>query len=105
MVNQNVITRNELRERIEQIDMAESSNVGQKIVIKAWKDAKFKQWLFKDGNKAIEKHFGIKGNSKLTFVENSDDVHNLIVCTLCSCYPRRILGVSPDWLVSFVIFV
>ena len=58
--------------------------------------------LLSDASGALMADFGISASNNtaptvLTFVENTDDVHNVIVCTLCSCYPRSILGLSPSW--------
>jgi thiocyanate hydrolase subunit gamma len=80
---------------------------GSRIVAKAWTDPAFKERLLSDGTKASEE-VGIdwrdptgKGTpSDYTYfyvLENTPKVHNVIVCTLCSCYPRPVLGMSPDW--------
>ena len=71
---------------------------GAKVIARAWLDADFKQRLLDDAAEAI-KEFGFEGNATghLKAVENSDTVHNLVVCTLCSCYPFSILGIAPPW--------
>ena len=70
---------------------------GAKVVAKAWVDSGFKQKLLENGTKAVE-DFGLEiPGLKLVVVENTADVHNVIVCTLCSCYPRMLLGIPPDW--------
>ena len=70
---------------------------GAKVVARAWVDASFKRFLLQDGSKACEQlGLDIPG-LKLVVVENTPDVHNAIVCTLCSCYPRMLLGIPPDW--------
>lgn len=71
---------------------------GAKVVAKAWIDPEFKSQLLTDAPAAIDK-LGYLGNATahLKVVENTDDVHNLVVCTLCSCYPFSILGVAPNW--------
>ncbi|MEX2253610.1 MAG: thiocyanate hydrolase subunit gamma [Thermoleophilaceae bacterium] len=80
---------------------------GSKLVAKAWVDADFKQRLLEDGTEA-SKEVGIDWTdptgegtpSDYTYfyvLENTPDVHNVIVCTLCSCYPRPVLGMSPEW--------
>ena len=64
---------------------------------RAWTDSDFKKRLLEDGNAAL-KEFGIDaGGAMMTVVENTDDVQNVVVCTLCSCYPRALLGLPPDW--------
>lgn len=71
---------------------------GAHIVAKAWCDSDFKQRLMHDAPSAIDE-LGYLGSatSHLKVIENTDSVHNLVVCTLCSCYPFSILGVAPAW--------
>lgn len=71
---------------------------GAKVVAKAWTDPDFKQRLLQDGAAAIEE-FEFEGGEvqKLQVVENTDDMHNVVVCTLCSCYPWAVLGLPPKW--------
>ena len=71
---------------------------GAHVVARAWSDPDYKQWLMKDAPAAIDK-LGYLGNATahLKVVENTDSIHNLVVCTLCSCYPFSILGVAPAW--------
>ena len=70
----------------------------RKVVARAWVDPEFKKRLLSNGRAACEE-LGISfyDNTGLIVLENTDDVHNLIVCTLCSCYPRPVLGLPPDW--------
>ena len=77
-------------------------HIGAQIVAKAWVDPEFKQRLLADGTEAISE-LGLTGFSSehMVVVENTPDVHNLIVCTLCSCYPWAILGLPPTWYKSF----
>jgi nitrile hydratase len=72
--------------------------LGAKIVAHAWADAAFKARLLADAKSACAE-LGIDTGSlaALVAVENTDTVHNVVVCTLCSCYPRAILGLPPDW--------
>jgi len=71
---------------------------GAEVVARAWLDPAFKQRLLDDGTAAIAE-LGFSGwqGEKLTVVENTPDVHNVIVCTLCSCYPWPLLGLPPTW--------
>lgn len=71
---------------------------GARVVARAWLDPDFKTRLMQDAAEAI-KDFGFEGSATghLKAVENTDDTHNVIVCTLCSCYPFSILGMSPAW--------
>ena len=71
---------------------------GAKVVARAWTDPDYKARLLKDGSKAIAE-FGFSGvqGEDMVVVENTDDVHNMVVCTLCSCYPWPTLGLPPIW--------
>ena len=71
---------------------------GARVVARAWRDPAFKARLLADGAAAIDE-FGYHGHATghLKAVENTDRVHNLVVCTLCSCYPFALLGMSPGW--------
>ncbi len=71
---------------------------GARVVAKAWSDPDYRQRLLDDAPAAIDElgYLG-KATAHLKVVENSDTVHNLVVCTLCSCYPFSILGIAPAW--------
>jgi nitrile hydratase len=71
---------------------------GAKVVARAWSDPAFKQWLLEDATTAIASmgYTGTQGEH-LVVVENTSQVHNLVVCTLCSCYPWPVLGLPPVW--------
>ncbi len=76
---------------------ARSYERGAKVVARAWLDAEYKARLLANGSAAAEE-LGLEvGPLKLIVVENTPRVHNVIVCTLCSCYPRMLLGVPPEW--------
>jgi nitrile hydratase subunit alpha len=72
---------------------------GARVVARAWVDSGYRQRLLADGAAAIaELGFGGRGGGdKLVVVENTPTVHNLVVCTLCSCYPWPVLGLPPNW--------
>lgn len=71
---------------------------GAKVVAKAWKDDKFKQQLLDDATSAIASlGFSGRQGEHMVVVENTSETHNLVVCTLCSCYPWPVLGVPPTW--------
>ncbi len=83
-----------------QIDNQESRTpaMGARIVAKAWTDADFKAALMKDAKAAITSlGIDVSNTPELKVLENTADVHHVVVCTLCSCYPRMILGVPPAW--------
>ncbi len=89
-------------EDIEDVILRYSERVGPlngaRVVARAWTDPAFKQLLLEDGTSAIES-FNFEGGQvdKLVVVENTDEVHNAVVCTLCSCYPWAVLGLPPRW--------
>ena len=87
----------EIAERIASTDSA-SPGQGARMVAKAWTDPAYRARMLVDGSKAAEE-LGIpmRGMPPLGVLENSADVHNLIVCTLCSCYPRAVLVYPPFW--------
>jgi nitrile hydratase len=71
---------------------------GTQVVAKAWSDPQFKQALMHDATAAVlELGYGGRQGEHLHVVENTDAVHNLVVCTLCSCYPWTLLGLPPVW--------
>ena len=70
---------------------------GARVVARAWSDPAYKARLLADGQSAIAE-LGIEGmKSQLVVVENTPGVHNVVVCTLCSCYPWAVLGLPPTW--------
>ena len=96
LIEKNIFTASDLRAQIEAMD-ARSPARGAKVVARAWRDGDFKARLLATGAQACEE-LGLElGPLKLVVVENTPDVHNVIVCTLCSCYPRMLLGLPPDW--------
>jgi nitrile hydratase subunit alpha len=71
---------------------------GAQVVARAWSDAAFKTWLLADATAAIASlGYGGKQGEHMKVVENGPGVHNLVVCTLCSCYPWPVLGLPPVW--------
>jgi nitrile hydratase alpha subunit len=97
LVEKQLIGPGEIRRQIEVLD-SRTPALGAKVVARAWVDPKFKVRLLANGRTACE-GFGISfyDDTQLIVLENTDKVHNLIVCTLCSCYPRPVLGLPPDW--------
>jgi len=91
-----IITGEEIRKQLEMID-SRSPATGAKIVAKAWTDPEFKAKLLKNVNEAVAEIGIDAGHIEIRAVENTDDTHNVIVCTLCSCYPRLLIGLPPDW--------
>ena len=96
LIEKGVFTADEMRAQMERMD-ARSPVQGAKVVARAWTDPAFKERLLADGT-AIVAELGIDIEPTiLVVVENTEDVHNMVVCTLCSCYPRNLLGLPPDW--------
>jgi nitrile hydratase alpha subunit len=101
LIEKDVLTKEDVRRQIEYMEARTSAN-GARLVARAWVDPDFKARLLSD-TKAAALELGIDASGPVEFVvvENTPEVHNLIVCTLCSCYPRAILGRPPDWYKSF----
>ena len=75
---------------------------GARVVARAWRDPEFKARLLSDGTGAINEMGFVSGQAaEFVAVENKPEVHNLIVCTLCSCYPSGLLGLPPKWYKDF----
>ncbi len=98
LVEKKVIGPGEIRRQLEVLD-SRTPALGAKVVARAWVDPDFRARLLANGRVACEEEFGIGfyDDTELIVLENTDKVHNLVVCTLCSCYPRPVLGLPPDW--------
>jgi nitrile hydratase len=97
LIEKGVFTAEELRQQIERMD-SRGPALGARMVARAWVDPAYKQRLLKDGSAAAEELLDISvAPLRLIVVENTPRLHNMIVCTLCSCYPRNVLGLPPDW--------
>jgi nitrile hydratase len=96
-----VFSREEVEAQVEYTEARTYEN-GARLVARAWVDPAFKERLLSD-TKAAAAELGVDASGPVEFatVENTDEVHNVVVCTLCSCYPRAILGRPPDWYKSF----
>ena len=97
LVEKGVFTDADVARQIDNID-ARNPALGAMIVAKAWTEPGFKQWLLDDGTAAVESlGLDMTGQPELVVLENTADRHHVAVCTLCSCYPRAVLGVPPAW--------
>jgi nitrile hydratase len=96
LIEKHRITADEVRAAVEAMD-ARSPAAGARVVARAWLDPDFKARLLRDGTAACQELGVDMGPTKLVTVENTPETHNLVVCTLCSCYPRMLLGLPPDW--------
>ena len=96
LIEKRVLSAEDIRNAVKEMD-SRGPELGAQVVARAWADPQFKQSLLQDAPSAV-KALGLEiGPLQLLVVENSPEVHNLIVCTLCSCYPRSLLGLPPDW--------
>jgi nitrile hydratase len=96
LVEKGLFTADEMRQVLERFD-SQTPAIGARVVARAWVDPEYRARLLADGSAAVAE-LGIDMEGvKLVVVANTPDVHNLIVCTLCSCYPRPVLGLPPDW--------
>jgi len=100
LVAKGMVTPEALRHQVERMD-ARSPALGARVVARAWTDDDFKARLLADGAAACAELDIDIAPVRLVVVENTappdDAVHNVVVCTLCSCYPRNLLGLPPDW--------
>jgi nitrile hydratase len=97
LVEKGRIGPDEIRRELENLD-SRNPSLGATVVARAWSDPEFKRRLIANGRKACEE-LGISSyeDTELIVLENTETLHNLVVCTLCSCYPRAVLGLPPDW--------
>ena len=102
LAEKGVLAIEEVQRNVDTVESRSPAD-GARVVAKAWTDAEYKAKLLSDPEAAL----AVMGYTlpdptpKLGVVENSGDVHHLVVCTLCSCYPRALLGRPPDWYKSF----
>ena len=101
LTEKHVISPAELETAINSLKSRKPTD-GAKVIARAWKDPSFKQRLIENPELAInELGYALDQHTRLIVVENTVSVHNVIVCTLCSCYPISLLGPPPDWYKSF----
>ena len=97
LIEKGVLTAQEIAAQVDLMD-SRTPALGAKVVARAWVDAGFKRRLLKDTRAALsELGIDIGTLAEFATVENTPKVHNVIVCTLCSCYPKMLLGVPPAW--------
>ena len=97
LIERRLIAPGEIRGQIDVLD-SRTPALGAKVIARAWTDPAFRERLLTDGRRACEE-LGITfyDDTGLVVLENTAAIHNLVVCTLCSCYPRPVLGLPPDW--------
>ncbi|WP_019953877.1 nitrile hydratase subunit alpha [Yoonia vestfoldensis] len=96
LIAKGVTTAAEITAQIAAMDARSPAN-GAAVVARAWTDRDFRAALLEDAAEASRAMGFDLGPLRLIAVENTAEVHNVIVCTLCSCYPRNLLGLPPDW--------
>lgn len=99
LIAKGLLTAPEVTREIEKLE-SPGLHLGARIVAKAWSDPGYKERLLANGKSAIEEAGIPVGEAQIIVVENTERIHNLITCTLCSCYPRSILGQPPSWYIS-----
>lgn len=96
LVEKKITTAEDINAQIDAMD-ARNPSMGAAVVARAWSDPEFKARLLQDASAASREMGFDVGPMHLIAVENTQDTHNIVVCTLCSCYPRNLLGLPPDW--------
>ena len=98
LIEQGVMTVQAIDRMVEIYENEVGPQLGARVVARAWTDHEFKARLVADASEAC-RELGIGGlqGEDMVVVENTDEVHNVIVCTLCSCYPWPVLGLPPNW--------
>ena len=98
LIEKGLVNQQALDAIIDNYENKVGPHIGAKVVAKAWTDPDFKARLLEDASAALAEmeYTGIEG-SHMVVKENTDKIHNLVVCTLCSCYPWPVLGLPPNW--------
>ncbi len=96
LIDKGVFSADDMRRTLEDID-SKSPAEGGRMVARAWLDPDFKARMMEDVNRAAEELGIDAGTIPIRAVESTPEIHNVLVCTLCSCYPRYLLGLPPDW--------
>ncbi len=97
LIDKGVLSHQEIAAQIDLMD-SRSPSLGAKVIARAWTDPAFKAQLLADTRAALQSmDIDIGSIAEFRVIENTPDVHNVVVCTLCSCYPKMLLGVPPAW--------
>jgi len=96
LIEKGIVSAEDVRRQVENMD-GRNAGRGAAMIARAWVDPAYKERMLLDGARAAEEIGLDVGPLRLVVVENTAAVHNVIVCTLCSCYPRMLLGLPPDW--------
>ena len=96
LIEKGILTADQIRKQVEDWEQ-KTPALGSNIIARAWCDNDFKKLLLEDGTKAVAQYDVGMADLELKVIENTPEVHNVVVCTLCSCYPRPVLGLPPAW--------
>lgn len=97
LIEKGVVTAEAIQRQIDDMD-SRTPMAGARMIARAWVDPAYKERLLAEPHKVIEEAgISLEHAPEVMVVENGPDVHNVIVCTLCSCYPRAVLGIPPAW--------
>lgn len=102
LIEKGLITSDKIDEIVQGYEEDIGPMRGAQVVARAWVDPVYRKRLLEGGREAVaELGFAERQGAELVVVENTPDVHNMVVCTLCSCYPWAVLGLPPAWYKSF----
>src|SRR5215218_10427514 len=100
LIDKGLLTSEDIDRQIARYEQEVGPMVGARVVARAWSDPDYMSRLLEDGTAAVAE-LGVAVESRLRAVANEPNVHNMVVCTLCSCYPWMVLGLPPTWYKSF----
>jgi nitrile hydratase len=100
LIEKGLVTAEDIDRQIAYYEHEIGPMTGARIVARAWTDPDYRQLLLEDGARGVAE-FGVPLESRMVVVPNEPGVHNMVVCTLCSCYPWLVLGLPPTWYKSF----
>ncbi|OUJ09611.1 nitrile hydratase subunit alpha [Acetobacter sp. DsW_059] len=98
LIEKGIVSEEALNEVVDIYENKVGPHDGAKIIARAWTDVSFRKKLLDDGTQTLSE-LGMTGfeGAHVVFLENTSDIHNVVVCTLCSCYPWAVLGLPPAW--------
>jgi len=100
LIEKGLVTAEDIDRQIAYYEHEIGPMTGARIVARAWTDPDFRKLLLEDGSQGVAE-FGVPLESRMVVVANEPGLHNMVVCTLCSCYPWLVLGLPPAWYKSF----
>jgi hypothetical protein len=102
LIEKNIFNASDFWRKLDKVERTDHT-IGAKLIARAWKDMDFRSLLVRDPRAAAHQLLDITlpAHPEVTVLENSNEIHHVIVCTLCSCYPKAVLGLPPSWYKSF----